>query len=137
MWRSLCLTLLAGLLVGCRGESETDGARLDELRQKLENAGLVNIVYMVVNSQDETSRRLHSLMEARLSSNIALYKQNPEDPDVWNIAKAEKDDFQIYDRCGRLTHHLSLPYTILSQPHVEEAIRNTYCTGMCGDCVLE
>lgn len=27
MWRFLSLTLLAGLLVGCRGESETDGAR--------------------------------------------------------------------------------------------------------------
>lgn len=53
---------------------------------------------MVVNSQDETSRRLHGLMETRLSSNIALYKQNPEDPDVWSIANAEKDDFQIYDR---------------------------------------
>ncbi|KAK3540157.1 hypothetical protein QTP70_027058 [Hemibagrus guttatus] len=92
---------------------------------------------MVVNSQDENSRRLHSLLEKRLSDKIALYKQNPEDPDVWSAANAEKDDFQVYDRCGRLTHHLSLPYTILSQPHVEEAIRNTYCSSVCGDCNLE
>ncbi|MCI4381355.1 hypothetical protein PGIGA_G00250930 [Pangasianodon gigas] len=112
-------------------------ARLDELRQKLQDAGFVNITYMVVNSQDENSRRLHSLLEKKLSDNIALYKQNPEDPDVWSLAKVEKDDFQIYDRCGRLTHHLSLPYTILSQPHVEDAIRNTYCTAVCGDCQLE
>ncbi|KAK2840550.1 hypothetical protein Q7C36_012129 [Tachysurus vachellii] len=112
-------------------------ARLDDLRKKLEAAGLANITYMVVNSQDGNSIRLHSLLENKLSDNIDLYKQNPEDPDVWSVANAEKDDIQIYDRCGRLTHHLSLPYTILSQPHVEEAIRNTYCTAVCGDCELE
>lgn len=115
----------------------SQAARLDDLRKKLEDAGLANITYMVVNSQDGNSIRLHSLLEKKLSDNIDLYKQNPEDPDVWSVANAEKDDIQIYDRCGRLTHHLSLPYTILSQPHVEEAIRNTYCTAVCGDCELE
>lgn len=72
------------------------------LRQKLEDAGFVNITYMVVNSQDETSRRLHSLLENKLSDNISLYKQNPEDPDVWSIANVEKDDFLIYDRFASL-----------------------------------
>lgn len=57
---------------------------------------------MVVNSQDENSRRLHFLLEKKLSENITLYKQNPEDPDVWSLAKAEKDDFQIYDRFASL-----------------------------------
>lgn len=92
---------------------------------------------MVVNSQDENSLRVHSLLKKKLSDNITLYKQNPEEPNVWSMAKAEKDDFQIYDRCGRLTHHLSMPYTILSQPHVEEAIRNAYCAAVCGECELE
>lgn len=53
---------------------------------------------MVVNSQDGNSIRLHSLLEKKLSDNIDLYKQNPEDPDVWSVANAEKDDIQIYDR---------------------------------------
>uniref|UniRef100_W5KEM0 Selenoprotein P N-terminal domain-containing protein n=1 Tax=Astyanax mexicanus TaxID=7994 RepID=W5KEM0_ASTMX len=92
---------------------------------------------LVVNSQDENSRRLHSLLEQRLSANITLYGQEPDAQDIWQIANVMKDDFQIYDRCGRLTHHLSLPYTILSGPHVEEAIRNTYCERTCGECSME
>ncbi|KAF7694797.1 hypothetical protein HF521_006520 [Silurus meridionalis] len=120
-----------------RGVNLHPCGRLVELRQKLENAGFVNITYMVVNSRDENSLRLHHLLEKRLSGHIILHRQNSEDPDVWSIAQVEKDDFQIYDRCGRLTHHLSLPYTILSQTHVEEAIRNTYCNAVCGDCELK
>uniref|UniRef100_A0A3B4EDL7 Selenoprotein P N-terminal domain-containing protein n=1 Tax=Pygocentrus nattereri TaxID=42514 RepID=A0A3B4EDL7_PYGNA len=92
---------------------------------------------IVVNSQDESSRRLHPLLAQRLSESITLYGQEPETPDVWQIANVAKDDFQIYDRCGRLTHHLSLPYTILSQPYVEDAIRRTYCDGICGECTME
>ncbi|KAI4895383.1 hypothetical protein NFI96_025650, partial [Prochilodus magdalenae] len=111
--------------------------RMDGLRLKLEKMGYANITYMVVNSQEENSRRLHSVLEQRLSDSIALYGQDPEAPDVWQIANVAKDDFQIYDRCGRLTHHLSLPYTILSQPYVEEAIKKTYCDGMCGECATE
>lgn len=57
---------------------------------------------MVVNSQDENSLRVHSLLKKKLSDNITLYKQNPEEPNVWSMAKAEKDDFQIYDRFASL-----------------------------------
>ncbi|KAL7827225.1 hypothetical protein SRHO_G00329430 [Serrasalmus rhombeus] len=112
-------------------------SRLDGLRLKLEKVGYANITYIVVNSQDENSRRLHPLLAQRLSEGITLYGQEPEAPDVWQIANVVKDDFQIYDRCGRLTHHLSLPYTILSQPYVEDAIRSTYCDGICGECTME
>ncbi|KAL7883929.1 hypothetical protein AOLI_G00066990 [Acnodon oligacanthus] len=112
-------------------------SKLDSLRLKLEQLGYANITYMVVNSQDETSRRLHPLLAQRISESITLYGQDPEAPDVWQISNAMKDDFQIYDRCGRLTHHLSLPYTILSEPYVEQAIRSTYCDGICGECTME
>uniref|UniRef100_A0A4W4H4A0 Selenoprotein P N-terminal domain-containing protein n=1 Tax=Electrophorus electricus TaxID=8005 RepID=A0A4W4H4A0_ELEEL len=165
MWKGPSLLLALALLVGCRAERETGADRcqqppawrigeawplrdalggvtvvaflLSRLRLMLERSGYTNITYMVVNSQDDKSRRLHPLLQQRLSENITLYSQNPDEPDVWQIANVLKDDFQIYDRCGRLTYHLSLPYTILSQPYVEEAIRNSYCSGMCGDCALE
>lgn len=71
---------------------------------------------MVVNSQDETSLRLHHLLEKRVSDNITLYKQNPEDPDVWSIANVEKDDFQIYDRFASLIS--CLYYFHLMKPEV-------------------
>lgn len=91
---------------------------------------------MVVNNRDERSQKLHHLLEERLL-NITLYAQDLTQPDVWQAVNAEKDDILVYDRCGRLTYHLSLPYTILSHPHVEEAIRKTYCDGICGECNIE
>ncbi|CAM4715790.1 unnamed protein product [Leuciscus chuanchicus] len=153
MWKALSLTLALCILVGCSAESETDGARCklppvwkagEEEPMKnalghvtvLENQGYVNITYMVVNNRDERSQKLHHLLEERLL-NITLYAQDLTQPDVWQAVNAEKDDILVYDRCGRLTYHLSLPYTILSHPHVEEAIRKTYCDGICGECNIE
>lgn len=91
---------------------------------------------MVVNNREERSQQLHHLLNERLL-NITLYAQDLSQPDVWLTVNAEKDDILVYDRCGRLTYHLSLPYTILSNPHVEEAIRHTYCDGICGECNIE
>lgn len=91
---------------------------------------------MVVNNREERSQKLHHLLDERLP-NITLYAQDLSQPDVWQTMNTEKDDILVYDRCGRLTYHLSLPYTILSHPHVEEAIRKTYCDGICGECHME
>lgn len=110
---------------------------MDGLRQKLESQGLENVAYMVVNHQGEQSQRLHSLLKLKLSENITLYQQSPDQADVWEALAGEKDDFLIYDRCGRLTYHISLPYSILGTPYVEDAIRDTYCKRVCGDCNYE
>lgn len=40
-------------------------------------------------------------------------------------------------RCGRLTQHISLPYSIIGQGHVESAIKDTYCKRICGECTHE
>ncbi|KFO89621.1 Selenoprotein P, partial [Buceros rhinoceros silvestris] len=45
-----------------------------------------------------------------------------------------KDDFLIYDRCGRLVYHLGLPYSFLPLPYVEESIKIAYCENKCGNC---
>lgn len=110
---------------------------MDGLRLKLESQGLRNVVYMVVNQQGEPAQRLHTMLAQRLSESINLYKQVEQQPDVWQALSGEKDDFLIYDRCGRLTHHISLPYSIIGQGHVEGAIKDTYCKRICGDCTHE
>uniref|UniRef100_A0AAY4AS09 Selenoprotein P N-terminal domain-containing protein n=1 Tax=Denticeps clupeoides TaxID=299321 RepID=A0AAY4AS09_9TELE len=95
---------------------------------------------MVVNQKSEASQRLHDQLVKRLSENITLYAQDVEsnDQDVWQTLAGDKDDFIIYDRCcGRLTYHISLPYSILTSPYVEQAIRETYCKPVCGNCSLE
>ncbi|KAL0979090.1 hypothetical protein UPYG_G00180380 [Umbra pygmaea] len=110
---------------------------LDGLRLKLEGQGLVNVTYMVVNHQGEKAQRLHTLLRQKLSDQITLFKQDPQQDDVWKSLSGQKDDFLIYDRCGRLTFHISLPYSIMSSPYVENAIKETYCSRICGNCMLE
>lgn len=110
---------------------------MDGLRQKLESQGLKDVVYMVVNHQGGQSQRLHTMLAQRLTETITLYKQGEQQPDVWQTLGGEKDDFFIYDRCGRLTQHISLPYSIIGQGHVESAIKDTYCKRICGECTHE
>lgn len=147
---------------------------MDSLRQKLESEGLRDVAYMVINHQGAGAQNLHVMLAERLSENIALYKQNEQQTDVWQTLSGEKDDFLIYDRfvtcgalftfckknqkqisflsfltllttlfislvirCGRLTHHISLPYAIISAGHVEVAIKDTYCKRICGECTYE
>ncbi|MED6254259.1 hypothetical protein ATANTOWER_021321 [Ataeniobius toweri] len=92
---------------------------------------------MVINHQGEQAQRLHAMLVQRLSDNISLYKQGEQQPDVWQALNGKKDDFLIYNRCGRLTHHISLPYSIIGHGHIESAIKEAYCNRMCGDCSHE
>uniref|UniRef100_A0A096M0U7 Selenoprotein P N-terminal domain-containing protein n=1 Tax=Poecilia formosa TaxID=48698 RepID=A0A096M0U7_POEFO len=99
-------------------------SRIDGLRQKLETQGLNDVVYMVINHQGEQAQRLHPMLAERLSDKISLYKQGEQQPDVWQALNGKKDDFIIYDslcnlRCGRLTHHISLPYSVIGHGHIE------------------
>ncbi|KAG7237575.1 hypothetical protein INR49_032192 [Caranx melampygus] len=74
---------------------------MDGLRQNLERQGLRGVTYMVVNHQGEEAQRLHAMLAQRLSENITLYKQEEQQPDVWQTLGGEKDDFLIYDRVLR------------------------------------
>uniref|UniRef100_A0A3B3VRI7 Selenoprotein P n=1 Tax=Poecilia latipinna TaxID=48699 RepID=A0A3B3VRI7_9TELE len=87
---------------------------------------------MVINHQGEQAQRLHPMLAERLSDKISLYKQGEQQPDVWQALNGKKDDFIIYDRCGRLTHHISLPYSVIGHGHIESAIKEAYCNRMCG-----
>lgn len=71
---------------------------MDSLRQKLERQGLKDVIYMVINHQGEQAQRLHAVLTQRLSVNITVYKQDEQQPDVWQTLGGEKDDFLIYDR---------------------------------------
>ncbi|KAK9522906.1 hypothetical protein VZT92_019343 [Zoarces viviparus] len=151
MWACLSLLVTLCLLHGGGAESVGGGprcqlpppwrigeaSRMDGLRQKLEGEGLKDVAYMVVNQQGEPALRLHTMLAQRLSVNITLYKQDEQQPDVWQALSGEKDDFLVYDRCGRLTHHISLPYSIIGQGSVEGAIKDAYCKRTCGDCAHE
>lgn len=110
---------------------------MDSLRLQMESEGLKDVTYMVINHQGPQAQQLHPMLEQRISQNIALYKQQEDQPDVWLLLNGAKDDFFIYDRCGRLTRQVSLPYSIIGQGHIEGAIKDTYCNRLCGTCTYE
>ncbi|NXW83070.1 SEPP1 protein, partial [Alopecoenas beccarii] len=112
----------------------TFSTRLEDLRVKLKNEGLVNISYVVVNHQGTHSQRKFHLLKESVSENITVYQQDEQQDDVWTTLNGNKDDFLIYDRCGRLVYHLGLPYSFLSFQYVEEAIKIAYCENKCGNC---
>lgn len=91
---------------------------------------------MVVNHQGKSSHENYELLKSKVEEQIPVYQQEINKPDVWKLLQGNKDDFLVYDRCGKLTYHLELPYTILSQPYVAYAIRKTYCQGICANCSL-
>lgn len=107
---------------------------MEDLRVKLENEGLVNISYVVVNHQGAQSRREFHLLKERVSDYITVYQQDEHQEDVWTTLNGNKDDFLIYDRCGRLVYHLGLPYSFLHFQYVEESIKIAYCENKCGNC---
>uniref|UniRef100_A0A7N5JR58 Selenoprotein P N-terminal domain-containing protein n=1 Tax=Ailuropoda melanoleuca TaxID=9646 RepID=A0A7N5JR58_AILME len=104
------------------------------LQLKLASNGLVNISFIVVNHQGHHSQLKYQLLREKVSEDIPVYQQNATQPDVWATLRGRKDDFLIYDRCGRLVYHLELPYTFLSFPYVEKAIHIAYCEDTCGNC---
>lgn len=111
-------------------------SRLEELRVKLETEGYFNISYIVVNHQGPHSQLKHEHLKNQVSAQIVVYQQEEHQADVWTLLNGSKDDFLIYDRCGRLVYHLGLPYSFLTFPYVEEAIKIAYCEKKCGNCSL-
>lgn len=111
-------------------------SRFEDLRVKLEKEGYFSISYVIINHQGIDSRLKHIHLKNRVSDHIPVYQQEEHQTDVWTLLNGNKDDFLIYDRCGRLVYHLGLPYSFLSFPYVEEAIKIAYCEEKCGNCSL-
>ncbi|VTJ82826.1 Hypothetical predicted protein, partial [Marmota monax] len=109
-------------------------SRLEDLRIKLEKEGYSNISYIVVNHQGISSQLKYIHLKNKVSDHIPVYQQEENQKDVWTLLNGYKDDFLIYDRCGHLVYHLGLPYSFLTFPYVEDAIKIAYCEDRCGNC---
>lgn len=111
-------------------------SRLEDLRVKLEKEGYSNISYVVVNHQGLHSRLKYTHLKNQVSEHIPVYQQEENQTDVWTLLNGNKDDFLIYDRCGRLVYHIGLPFSFLTFPYVEEALKIAYCENKCENCSL-
>ncbi|KAI4535818.1 hypothetical protein MG293_014145 [Ovis ammon polii] len=126
-------------MLGLRSRKENSMlfSRLEDLRVKLEKEGYSNISYVVVNHQEISSRLKYAHLKNKVSEHIPVYQQEEDQPDVWTLLNGNKDDFLIYDRCGRLVYHLGLPYSFLTFTYVEDSIKTVYCEDKCGNCSLK
>ncbi|XP_029177029.1 probable serine/threonine-protein kinase DDB_G0282963 [Nylanderia fulva] len=53
---------------------------------------------------------------------------------IWERFRASKNQVVIIDRCGQLTYHVMVPWSILYFPYVKAAILSTYKEDPCGGC---
>ncbi|NXL43800.1 SELPB protein, partial [Podilymbus podiceps] len=91
---------------------------------------------MIINEKTPLSRAMFRELERQAPPGVPVFQPEPEDPDVWQVLGGDKDDFLVYDRCGRLAFHIQLPYSFLHFPYVESAIRFTHSKDFCGNCSL-
>uniref|UniRef100_A0A3P8Y8C2 Selenoprotein P N-terminal domain-containing protein n=1 Tax=Esox lucius TaxID=8010 RepID=A0A3P8Y8C2_ESOLU len=106
------------------------------LREKLLRGNLTDVSFLIVNEREAQSRAMYWELRRRASPAIPVYQQAPLQDDVWEALDGDKDDFLVYDRCGRLTFHIVLPYSFLHYPYIEAAIRATYHKDICGNCTV-
>lgn len=107
------------------------------LRDKLARSGRKDVGFLVVNDQTAESRAMFWELKRKVAKGIPVYQQGPFQDDVWETLQADKDDFLVYDRCGRLTFHIVLPYSFLHYPFIEAAILATYHKNICGNCSVD
>ncbi|KAG6928298.1 selenoprotein Pb-like [Chelydra serpentina] len=91
---------------------------------------------MIVNEKAPLSRAMFWELKRWAPAGVPVYQQEILEPDIWQILDGDKDDFLIYDRCGRLAFHIPLPYSFLHFRYVESAVRVTYAKDVCGNCSL-
>ncbi|KAK2868667.1 hypothetical protein Q7C36_000538 [Tachysurus vachellii] len=106
-------------------------AKMGDLRDKLARGNLTSVAFLIVNEQDAFSRAMYWELKKRTAVGIPVFQQGPLQDDVWDTLQGDKDDFLVYDRCGRLTFHIVLPFSFLHYPYVEAAIRATYFKNIC------
>lgn len=101
------------------------------LHRRLERSNITEVSYMIVNKREAHSRAMYWELKRRAPPGVEVYQQSPFQRDVWETLGGSSDDFLIYDRCGLLTYHVRLPYSVLQKPYVESAIRATYSKNKC------
>ena len=92
---------------------------------------MTGVSFLIVNEQRSMSRAMYWELKRRAPPGVPVYQQALFQTDVWEILDGDKDDFLVYDRCGLLTFHIVLPYSLLNHPYVEAAIRATYFKDIC------
>nr|XP_033771191.1 selenoprotein Pb-like [Geotrypetes seraphini] len=127
---------VVALLKASRHFCLLQAASLGSLRDKLIRQGLSNVSYLIVNEREELSFQMYSELLRHAPAGVPVYQQSPQEPDVWHSLRGKKDDFFIYDKCGRLAFQIHVPFRFHVYFNVEAAIRSTYSKDLCGNCTF-
>ncbi|KYN05234.1 Selenoprotein Pa [Cyphomyrmex costatus] len=63
-----------------------------------------------------------------------IFLQDDPQSRIWERFRASKEHAIVIDRCGKLTYHVIVPWSILFFPYVKAAILSTYVEDPCGGC---
>ncbi|KAG5311321.1 SELPA protein, partial [Acromyrmex insinuator] len=63
-----------------------------------------------------------------------IFLQDDPQSRIWERFRASREHAVIIDRCGKLTYHVIVPWSILFFPYVKAAILSTYMDDPCGEC---
>lgn len=91
---------------------------------------------LIINEAERKSIGLYNRLK-RSAPNIPVYQDKVEKPrnkTIWSLLGGGKDDFFIYDRCGRLAYYVPYPISFLYRPYAQAAILSTYFGEPCGPC---
>lgn len=101
-----------------------------------QSAGMSEMKILIVNEAERASIRLYNKLQ-RSAKNIPVYQdrfETPRNKTIWKLLGGGKDDFYIYDRCGRLAYYVPYPISFLYRPYAQAAILSTYFGEPCGPC---
>ncbi|KYN19017.1 PREDICTED: GATA zinc finger domain-containing protein 8-like [Trachymyrmex cornetzi] len=63
-----------------------------------------------------------------------IFLQDDPQSRIWERFRASREHAVIIDRCGKMTYHVIVPWSILFFPYVKAAILSTYMDDPCGGC---
>ncbi|XP_012529986.1 uncharacterized protein LOC105833090 [Monomorium pharaonis] len=130
---------------------------LEMLSSRLRKSGFPDIRFFVISpspgstenesSEDELEIEAwrdigakHSEMDSfaddflRVNETKITFLQDDSRSRIWEKFRASRDQMIIIDRCGKLTYHVIVPWSILFFPYVKAAILSTYKEDPCGGC---
>lgn len=120
-------------LKAAESADQVQASRMKEMVNFLRSTGLADIKFFVINSRENSSLQLRSLLVERVSgSDIQVYQETESAP-VWDKLKGDRGDLFIYDRCARLTYYIPSPLSMLSAraPIAQATILSAYFDNPC------
>jgi hypothetical protein len=119
---------VVGLVAANCGYSRRNAVSLDRLRRDLRSQG-VAVGVLGINARHRAAQLMASEFDRLV--NFSVY-QSTHREHHWSQLGGLKDDFFVYDRCGRLAYYVPFPHSFVPLRFAELAILSTHLESPCG-----